>query len=119
MEPLKFGDRECPIDLGFRSFSNRKQQFPELGFRGTSHANKDATTIHAQLYYLGAHGAELEDFTATFTGTYDGMTLGPALRAGTEASLTTTGFFMPENATGVRALVVRVEFIDGTVWERR
>ena len=75
-------------------------------------------TIQAQLFYLGANDVELEDFTATLTAPFEGTALGPVVSAGTEADLTTTGFFMPKGATSVRARIERVEFIDGTVWER-
>lgn len=118
IEPLTFGTRDCPIDLGFRSLANDDGQFPDVEFRGKNHANKDAMNVLAQLFYLGPKGEELGDFTATLTGSFEGASLGPVVRQGSEADLTTTGFFMPKGVTSVRAEVHRVQFVDGTVWER-
>lgn len=118
IEPLTFGDRDCPVVLGFRAIDRRNDQFPELGFEVVSHANKDAVTIHAQLFYLDSSGKQLEEFSATFTGAFDGMTMGPAVSAGATAVTKTTGFFMPDGAKSVRPRVDRVEFVDGTVWTR-
>ena len=120
IEALAFEGHDAPIEIAFVYFKDRSDpDFPTVTLQAKNHSNKDALTVHATFVYIDGKGAELKDFPHTLQGAFsaDGfaMVVGSA---GTE-ELEATAFFMPVETNRVRAKVESVEFIDGSVWERK
>jgi hypothetical protein len=102
---LKF-EGESPVSLKFDSFTG-DENFRNIKFHVTNHANKDAETFSLDISYLDANGKVLKDFPNTHSH---------IVSANKEADVEVSAFFMPEETKSVKAILKRVEFSDASEW---
>lgn len=98
---------EAPVSLKFDSFTG-DENFRNIKFHVTNHANKAAETFSLNISYLDADGKELKDFPNTHSH---------VVEANGEADIEVSAFFMPEETKSVRAELKRVEFTDASEWK--
>jgi hypothetical protein len=117
IEDLSF-DGDAPIEVSFVRFKDKGGQFPMALLRTSNRSNKDALQIHAQFNYVDRQGKTLKDFPHTISGTFDMNGRQPVVRSGASPEVESTAFFMPEQTAGIVVTLNRVEFVDGTSWEK-
>lgn len=117
VEPLLFAGFPAPVEVEFIRFEDREADFPKIRVRARNHSNKDALDIQATLHYLGDGGKTLKEFPQTLTGTFDAQGHHPVAARQAENEVEATAFFMPKETTGLRVVVAKVGFVDGTTWE--
>ena len=118
IEPLAFGSWDAPIVVRFLGFADRDSQFPKVNVRVKNHSNKVVLTAHVELGYLDEHGKTLKDFPHTLQGTFTAQGHQPLAAKGATADTEATAFFMPAETKRIAVRVDRVEFIDGSQWQR-
>lgn len=104
---LKF-EGEAPVTVKYDSITG-EENFRNVKFRVTNHANKDIESISMELAYLDENGKELKDFPTTHQGN--------VIPANGSADIKVTAFFMPEGTSSVKSTLKSVEFTDATRWK--
>ena len=107
LENLEF-DGDTPVMLEFQKFTG-DDNFRRLQFKATNHSNKDVEIANLKIEYLDDAQKPLKESS--------GSNQGKTIPAGDSIELEVAAFFMPDEATGVRATVSHIEFADADEWK--
>lgn len=106
---LKF-EGDAPVSLKFDSITG-EENFRDVKFHVTNHANKDAHLLQLSLVYLDEEGKELKKSPVSHGQ--------DKILAGQEADIEVSAFFMPENTKTVNVVLKSVEFTDASEWKAK
>lgn len=106
---LKF-EGDAPVSLKFDSITG-EENFRDVKFHVTNHANKDAHLLQLSLIYLDEQGKELKKSPVSHGQ--------DKILAGQETDIEVSAFFMPENTKTVKAELKSVEFTDASEWKAK